>query len=182
MGVSYTGVVLDDNDQHGLIIRSGVHENELMADWEVKAHHLTICMGKSKNAAVLEQIGQAIDLKIVAFGSLFFEGTKGIAAVKVQVPDTLPVDNKVPHITLAHAPGVKPKQSNDIVEWIELPEPFLVTGIVQEVDHAHAGEKPAAITVREMTEKYAFVDSRELLDVIGSLAKTLGDLERVVKS
>lgn len=141
MAVSYTCVLLNEPDRDALLVAAGVHENERMAGWEIKAHHMTICLKKSENPDVLDMIGSVVTLKVVAFGSLFLEGNTGIAAVKVEPPESLPVDNKTPHITMAHAKGVKPKQSNDIAEWVALPEPFFVSGIVTEVEY----KQPTAV-------------------------------------
>lgn len=141
MTISYTGVILNEPDRERVINATGVREHKRMTGWEIKAHHMTICMRQSKNPSVLAMIGSVVTLKVIAFGSLFIEGNAGIAAVKVEPPKALPVDNAVPHITVACAEGVKPKQSNDITEWIPLPEPFLVSGIVAEVEF----KKPATV-------------------------------------
>jgi hypothetical protein len=41
-------------------------------------------------------------------------------------------DLRIPHITIAVAPGHSSKESNDIDDWIEIDNPFYIKGIVKE--------------------------------------------------
>lgn len=131
--ISYTGVVLIETDRDALLVAAGHRENAAMQGWKEIAHHVTLNLGPAKKPEIQAALGSTVEIAVVAFGSLFFEDGVGIAAVRVGVPEHLPFDNKVPHITVAHHPDVKAKQSNDIQEWVPLPKPMIVRGMVQEV-------------------------------------------------
>lgn len=133
MGVSYTAAVLHEEDRDALLIAAGHRENSAMQNWIEKAHHMTMCMGAA-SGEISEWLNREVELRVVAFGCLFFEDGSGIAAVKVETD--VPSKNSIKHITIAHANGVKPKQSNDITNWVSLDAPIVVRGLVREVEFA----------------------------------------------
>lgn len=132
MAISYVGAVLLEEDRDALLVAAGHRENEQMKDWIEVAHHMTLCTGAAKGDYV-EWVGRAVMLKVIAFGSLFFDDGTGIAAVQVECE--APSKNAVKHITIAHANGVKPMKSNDITNWEPVPEPITVRALVREVEH-----------------------------------------------
>jgi hypothetical protein len=131
--ISYTGIVLVEEDRDALLVAAGHRENENMNGWLEVAHHVTLNLGPAKKPEIQAALGAVVEIMVVAFGSLFVEDGVGIAAVRVALPEHLPFDNAVPHITVAHHTAMKAKQSNDIQEWVPLPEPLVVRGMVQEV-------------------------------------------------
>lgn len=60
---------------------------------------------------------------------------KSDKAIAVRVKELGPVKtvNKIPHITCLVSSVGKPKDSNDIIEWKEIEEPFEISGIFKEV-------------------------------------------------
>jgi hypothetical protein len=135
MKISYTGIVLDDASRDELLRQSGVTEADNMSGWKTVCHHMTICMGAAEAPAVQALVGQTVELEAIAFGALYLDDaqTVGIAAVWVQPQVEVPCKNAIPHVTLAHHPDVKAKQSNDITNWTKLDKPVQLRGVVEEV-------------------------------------------------
>lgn len=119
--VSYSAVVLTSSSQEDLIIRL----SQVIPDWHIYAHHMTICMGSLNNDRK-KHIGTKQKLEVYEIG-----GSDQVIAVKVKGFES---DNKIPHITLAvnKDKGGRPVMSNDIENWIPI-APFNVWGIVEEV-------------------------------------------------
>lgn len=134
MAISYVGAVLLEEDRDALLVAAGHRENEQMKDWLEVAHHMTLCMGAAKGDYV-EWVGRHVMLKVIAFGSLFFEDGSGVAAVQVECE--APSKNAVKHVTIAHTKNVKglPAKSNDITNWEPMPEPITVRALVREIEH-----------------------------------------------
>lgn len=129
----YTAVVLDPDDQ--AFLKETV--SSLKPGWELQCHHLTFHLGPMTSEE-REMEGQAFLL------SAEFVGSSDLAvAYKVEhihncqhLPFRRVVLEKPnPHVTLLvnRAEGGKPKDSNDITEWVALPEPIVLKGRLCEV-------------------------------------------------
>jgi hypothetical protein len=87
---------------------------------------MTVCLGALKAALAAkvpgldglteDMLGTPTELTVEAFGE-----SERASAVKVKVTN-VPSFNKVPHVTLAVAPGARPVDSNFIREWRDWPE------------------------------------------------------------
>jgi len=119
--VSYSAVVLDQESKQQIINHLSIPN-----DWKMICHHMTIKMGELPEN-LKDKKGQKVTLRIVKQG-------KSDKALAIGV-DTDLSQNAIPHITVAIniANGAKPKDSNDIKEWVDLDEPFTVSGRIEEV-------------------------------------------------
>ena len=95
--------------------------------WRVIAHHATVNMGPLEKGPMADVLpGTEVRLQITHVG-------KSARALAVRVEgDLFRSANQIPHITVGVAPGAKPVESNDIVDWIPV-KPFHVVGVLQEV-------------------------------------------------
>jgi hypothetical protein len=130
--ISYTGVILVEEDRDALLVAAGHRENEKMIGWVEVGHHVTLHTGPAP-AEIQPALGNVEIVEVTHFGALFFENGTGIAAVKVKLPEHLTCKNDTPHITVARHADVKPKTSNEIVEWVPVETRVLLRGIVTEV-------------------------------------------------
>jgi len=121
----YTALVLTNESRE--ILRNHFRDN-IPSDWDVKCHHMTVNMGLATHGPAAELLGKEFDLKVVALAK-----DQRCAAVSVQTD--VPSNNVVKHITVAVnvKGGGKPKHSNELKEWIDLPTSLKLRGIVQEV-------------------------------------------------
>ncbi len=91
--------------------------------WTVRCHHVTLCMGPAKDK---NKLGSGRKVTVTHYGQIMGR----IAAFRVE--GAADSENKVPHVTIAHAKDAKPRESNDILLWIAC-EPFELFGTVAEV-------------------------------------------------
>lgn len=114
---AYLGCVLEKISQTHLIGLARKHYNEqnnreMPRDWVVRAHHMTVKFGPS--AQDLQNyhslLGQTVELSIRGFAS-----DANCCAVLVAPNMNIRVENASPHITIAHAMGVKPVYSNQLL-------------------------------------------------------------------
>lgn len=90
------------------------------AGWKLYVDHMTYVFNDGSETAkiayegIKDRFGEVNKLHIDAVGN----NGKAIALHVVEKNFTL---NKVPHITLATAPGVPPVESNNITEWTPVP-------------------------------------------------------------
>jgi hypothetical protein len=119
--VSYSAVVLDGPSKEKIINHLSIPN-----DWKIINHHMTIKMGELPEN-LKNEIGKKVNLNVVKQG-------KSDKALAVGINTDLS-QNKIPHVTVAinAAAGAKPKDSNDIQEWVDLEEPFTISGWVEEV-------------------------------------------------
>lgn len=121
----YTALVLEAESHEVLL--SWVRQNhEVPEHFLVKGHHCTVDLKPIAKSMGAEFNGQKHELRVIRFGRL-----DGIMAVEVET--VVPSKNERKHITVCHAPEVKPRASNDIVEWTDIP-PFVLHGVVKEVE------------------------------------------------
>lgn len=126
--IAYTGIVLDDKSAKLLLNLYPVPEG-----WTPYAHHCTLALGKSKNPYL---IGRKVSMVAVEIGR-----SESALAVRVK-PPKLVYDagdfvngKRMPHITIAVAPGCKPFLSNQITEWEKI-DSFSVQGTALEVERS----------------------------------------------
>lgn len=100
-------------------------------DWKVYCDHMTLVYNdkseeKQKRAEHYEQfLGKQYTVIIDAIGI-----SKEAIALRVS---NCKSQNKVSHITIATAPGVKPVRSNNIERWFKLPQLYSATGTINVV-------------------------------------------------
>ena len=117
MNISYSGIVLTDDTQQNLIASL---IDMIPPDWEIVAHHMTICMGPlvhpkkaSHNYSNFGEPGTPYDLRVTSVGM-------SDKAMAVMVDSPFPTQNEkkggFAHITVAvnRAAGGKPFDSNKI--------------------------------------------------------------------
>jgi hypothetical protein len=120
----YTACVLE-TESHTTLMAWVRQNHEVPETFMIKGHHCTVDLKPIAKSMAADMSGQRHELRVIRFGRL-----DGIMAVEVET--VVPTKNERKHITLCHAPDVKPKASNDITEWTDI-EPFVVYGVVQEV-------------------------------------------------
>lgn len=120
----FTAIVLSDASQlrvHAEALRLGIYNGKM----ELLAHHVTLAMGKIPANSPLLQIGAKRKLTATHYGV-----TEGrVSAFRVSGADDS--RNTVPHVTVGVYAPAKPRESNDIADWIALDETFDVFGTVE---------------------------------------------------
>ncbi len=115
----FTAIVLDGESRKACIARA--QDLDLIGDFpKVHCHHVTLCMGAlpyevtdPKRTVVVTHYGR-IKGRVSAFRVAFASDSR----------------NEVPHVTIATSDDAKPRESNDIREWIPVAN-FTLTGTVQ---------------------------------------------------
>lgn len=122
----YSALVLDEASHKRLV---EVLSDRLPDGWEVIAHHMTINMGPlRKGPCDPGLLGESATLKVVSLAS-------DELVMAVGVTSDVPSKNAQPHVTIAvnRQAGGKPFFSNKLTSWIDLDEPFELTGTILEV-------------------------------------------------
>lgn len=119
--VSYSAVVLDKQSRDSIL-----NQLDEPANWKIICHHMTIKLGELPDN-LKSRIGERVTLKLTKLG-------KSDKALALGVDTDLSM-NAIPHITVAinTSNGAKPKDSNDIKDWVDLDKPFTVTGKIEEI-------------------------------------------------
>lgn len=121
MSISYSGIVLTDDSQQNLVASL---IDMIPPDWEIVAHHMTICMGplvhpkeskrkKGHDYSAFGEPGTPYNLRVTSVGM-------SDKAMAVMVDSPFPTQNEkkggFAHITIAvnRAAGGKPFDSNKI--------------------------------------------------------------------
>ena len=120
----YTAAVLEA-DSHTTLMGWVRDNHEIPGDFLLRGHHCTADTKPAAKSLAGHMVGQRVELRVVRFGRL-----DGIMAVEVET--VMPSKNTRKHVTICHAPDVKPMMSNSIVEWVDV-QPFILYGVVQEV-------------------------------------------------
>ena len=127
--VAYTGVVLTPESNQFLLNK---FKGLIPDGWKTYAHHMTINMKSAVEGPAINLIGLKATLKVIAY-------SKNEKTLAVEVKTDVPSNNKIKHITIATSPEGKPGDSNDLTDWIRIPE-FTLHGTVEEVEGI--GEPP----------------------------------------
>ena len=115
----FTAIVFDIESHHRIWNRA-LNLNLLRCGWNEKCHHVTLAMGAQDETFT---VGAERVLTVTHYG----EKAGRVTAFRVAgAGDSV---NKMPHVTVAVAPDAKPRESNEITEWVEI-EPFQVVGKV----------------------------------------------------
>lgn len=119
--VSYSAVVLDPQSRDAILNHVAIPNN-----WKTICHHMTIKMGELPEDLKTRK-GEKVTLTVSKLG-------KSDKALAVGIDTNLSL-NAIPHITVAinTSIGAKPKDSNEIKEWVDLSETFTVTGKIEEI-------------------------------------------------
>ncbi len=118
--VLYSGVILSQESRERLLSKMESIISKL-PDWKIIAHHCTINLGKLKDKSLL---GKKTYMLVTHVGL-----SDNALAVMVSGVDS---KNDIPHITVAISPTGKPKDSNDIINWVKVKR-FGLTGTIEEV-------------------------------------------------
>lgn len=123
--ISYSAVVLDASSVTK--IKNWIGEDFNGSEWELIAHHATICLGELPQH-MKHRIGEVVTLTGFMFGS-----SDKAMAIEVEGIES---KNKIPHITIAinRETGGKPVDSNKITNWKKI-KMFDVTGVITEVEY-----------------------------------------------
>lgn len=120
----YYGVFFSEKSQEALLNFAKQYVG-IPDDWKLFCHHMTIIFNdkseeKQKMAEALDEfLGNSQSLMITSIGV-------SDRAIALGVEDYV-TQNKRSHITIATAPGAKPVESNDIVNWYKT-DTFYITG------------------------------------------------------
>ena len=118
----YTALKLDEMSHERL-------KNALMSEipegWKLFCHHMTINLGDASVGPAADMVGETMGLRAVQLG-------KDDKVMAVRVVTDCPSTNKIKHVTVAvnFAGGGKPKDSNDLTNWVDLDSPIELTGVV----------------------------------------------------
>lgn len=121
----YYGVFFSEKSQEALLNFAKQYVG-IPDDWKIFCHHMTIIFNdkseeKQKMAEALDEfLGNNQSLRITSIGV-------SDRAIALGVEDYV-TQNEHSHITIATAPGAKPVESNNIVNWYKTNEDFYVTG------------------------------------------------------
>ena len=125
---NYYGVFFDDSAKRFLLNEAKKYIT-IPEDWTNYCHHMTIVYnnGTEEAQAVAEKyepiVFNTAKLKVEKIGV-------SDRAVAFGVSTDLDIVNKLPHVTIAVAPGAKPVESNYITNWKDI-TPFYVEGTIQ---------------------------------------------------
>ena len=134
----YYGVFFSDEAKHAILdyTKHWIYKkfnNDIPDDWKIYCDHMTLVFNNGSPEAQEvadfyenQMLGQSENLMITDIGI----SNKAIA-FKVRYYGK--IANRIPHITVAIAPDVKPINSNDIEKWYNLDEYFYVSGKINKV-------------------------------------------------
>lgn len=118
----YTALKLDEVSNAKL-----KHElmDEIPEGWKLFCHHMTINLGDASQGPAADLVGETMKLRAVQLG-------KDDKVMAVRVVTDCPSSNNIKHVTVAvnFAGGGKPKDSNDLTNWVNLSSPIELTGVV----------------------------------------------------
>lgn len=126
----YGGAFLDETSKE--IIRENFKEY-IPEGWKELIDHYTIVFNDNSEGNdewkkwVEKNIGKTVELDIISIGV----SDKAIAVGAIGVPSR----NEHPHITLAVGNGGKPVDSNKIINWSMIENPFLVSAKIDFFPH-----------------------------------------------
>ena len=145
----YTAIVLDENQRQKLLKQ--LFNNYLYPPegWVLLAHQITINMGpmdKKLNPSALEMLGSRCTATVRDVLHRRNYGIFVVGVVDLYCEDSrTPIKsaNKYPHITIAHAPQVRPSYVNsfpDMRSWQIIPNlnGLTVEGTLSQITHAKA--------------------------------------------
>jgi len=115
---AYIGCVLEKISQNHLIgvarkLFMEQNGRDIPTDWNFRAHHMTVKFKpQAADMQALQQfMGQKVELHVLNFAS-----DDNCCAVTVSSNPKLPINNGIPHITIAHSKAVSPVYSNTLLQ------------------------------------------------------------------
>lgn len=132
----YAGIFLDKATQDNLLRKLARY---IPDGWKPYCHHETLIFNDGSPEAekffqkvILPLENESTDIDIIGIGI-------SDRAIALKVNSTIkPLVNKVPHITVAVAPGAKPVESNYIQKWYNVKKPFSIKGTIRWVPKKNA--------------------------------------------
>lgn len=119
----FTAIVLNEGSSNALVSAAHWRGLNLPKERTTHAHHCTLNLGPAKDRS---KLGSIRKLTVTGYGY-----TAGrVLAFRVAGADDS--KNKVPHVTVFTFGDAKPKESNEIAVWYDVP-PFDIFGEVREV-------------------------------------------------
>lgn len=125
---NYYGVVLDDISVNLLKQKYTAPDG-----WVWRGHHMTIVVGNKYKARhdLVDfcdgNISQDVTLTVTGLAV-----SERNMAIRVESTPNVPTQNNVPHITIAHSIESKPRESNELINWVDV-EPFILVGKISGV-------------------------------------------------
>ncbi len=118
----YTALKLDEESHNRL---KTILASEIPEGWKIFCHHMTINLGDASVGPAAEFVGKTMTLRAVKLG-------KDEKVMAVRVESDCPSSNSIKHVTVAvnFAGGGKPKDSNDLKNWVPLERPIELSGVV----------------------------------------------------
>lgn len=96
---------------------------QIPCGWVVYCHHMTINMGDiTLGPLTVDYLDKIVKIKVVSVA-------KNDKIMAVGVETDIASNNKIKHITVA-ANNVKPKESNNLEDWLEI-EAFELEGVIK---------------------------------------------------
>jgi len=128
----YTAIVLDESCRD-VMLKSFHDKHHVPSGWVTKAHHVTVNMGPwDEELNPKELMGKSVcfctdklilatapDDGIIAYtfkGLPSFVNYEGDKTINSGEPCPINIKNKHPHLTMFHAPDVRPVKSNHLLE------------------------------------------------------------------
>ena len=118
----YTALKLDELSHNKL---KDELASRIPEGWKVFCHHMTINLGDASVGPAADMVGETMNLTATELGM-----DDKVMAVKVV--SSCPSNNSIKHVTVAvnFAGGGKPKDSNDLKNWVPLESPIELSGVV----------------------------------------------------
>lgn len=125
---NYYGVFFNENVKRFLLNEANKYVI-IPEDWKYYCHHMTIVYNNGTKEA--QAMAEKYEPIVFSPAKLRVEAI-GISdrAIAFRVSTDLDIVNKLPHITIAVAPGAKPVESNYITNWKDI-TPFYVEGAIR---------------------------------------------------
>jgi hypothetical protein len=120
----YTALVLDEKS-HLAAWQAALALNLIFTGGQEFLHHVTIGMG-DLSRELGARMGATESLVVTHFGQI--AGAGRVSAFKVSHLEGC--RNATPHLTISTL-NAKPRESNEITEWTELAEKFIIEGRIE---------------------------------------------------
>lgn len=129
----YAAIVLNDYSRDLLL-----KKNIVPHDWNIGCDHITLCYNDNgkETGKFLDKISSLVG-KFICVNATGVgvhsdgNGLTGLFALKAELPEGIPCRNTTPHVTLGWRPPMKPRESNDITEWVTLSTPITLMGRIR---------------------------------------------------
>lgn len=114
----YYAAVVEENDKKRLLDIAKKNIGEIPNDWKIYCHHMTFVY--NDQSPERQKFAEEID-KMLGTKCLLYIDSIGVSdrAIAFGVGN-VKTQNEHSHITVAVAPGAKPVESNNIINWKEI--------------------------------------------------------------